>query len=122
MRMINVFDRLSIVATAGGAGGVLGAITHDQFLTWCGAIAAASSAFISLGLSAYHRLRDAQRTEAAADRAAQLDDIRAMTRVQIELERRIDSTESRLTGLDGQLERVRCRVPNADGTAKCAVQ
>jgi hypothetical protein len=118
--MIRILDRVTIFAVAGGTGGVVGAATHDEVLTWCGVALAVCSAILSTAIAGYHRIRDARRTEDAADRQAQLDDIRALTRVQIELERRIDSTETRLATVDGQLERVRCRFPQPDGTAKCA--
>ncbi len=119
--MTRLLDRITIFAVAGGSGGVIGAVTHDQVLTWCGVALAVASAVLSAAVAGYHRIRGARRDEDTADRKFQLDDIRALTRAQVELERRIDSTENRLTGLDGQLERVRCRFPNADGTAKCTV-
>jgi len=107
-------------AAAGGAGGVVGALTHDQILTWTGATIAVGSAVLSAAVAAYHKLREARRDEDAADRKVLLDDIRAMTRVQVELELRISNSEIRLNEVEILIDRVRCKFPNPDGTARCS--
>ncbi len=106
-------------AAAGGAGGVVGVLTHDQILTWTGATIAVGSAVLSAAVAAYHKLREARRDEDAADRKVLLDDIRAMTRVQVELELRISNSEIRLNEVEILIDRVRCKFPNPDGTARC---
>ncbi|HMF38292.1 MAG TPA: hypothetical protein VKF17_16735 [Isosphaeraceae bacterium] len=105
---------------AATAGAVWGALSHDQVVAWGGAMIALGSAIVAAGLPAYHRLREARRAEDAADREAVLNDIRALTRVQVELETRIAAGAKRLDEIESQMERVRCRFPNPDGTAKCS--
>ncbi len=117
--MMRIFESIKILAAAGGAGGVVGALTHDQILTWTGATIAVGSAVLSAAVAAYHKLREARRDEDAADRKIQLDDIRALTRVQVELEIRICQAESRLNEVETMIDRVRCKFPNAEGTARC---
>jgi len=117
--MMRIFESIRIFAAAGGAGGVVGALTHDQILTWTGATIAVGSAVLSAAVAAYHKLREARRDEDAADRKIQLDDIRALTRVQVELEIRITQAESRLNEVKTMIDRVRCKFPNAEGTARC---
>jgi hypothetical protein len=117
--MMRIFESIRIFAAAGGAGGVVGALTHDQVLTWTGATIAVGSAVLSAAVAAYHKLREARRDVDAADRKALLDDIRAMTRVQVELELRISHAETRLEEVKILIDRVRCKFPNLDGTARC---
>jgi hypothetical protein len=117
--MMRIIESIRIFAAAGGAGGVVGALTHDQILTWTGATIAVGSAILSAAVAAYHKLREARRDEDAADRKIQLDDIRALTRVQVELEIRISQAETRLEEVKYLIDRVRCKFPNPDGTARC---
>ncbi len=117
--MMRVFESIRILAAAGGAGGVVGALTHDQILTWTGATIAVGSALLSAAVATYHKLREARRDEDAADRKIQIDDIRALTRVQVELDMRIGQAESRLNEVLTLIDGVRCKFPNADGTARC---
>src|SRR5208283_4698610 len=117
--MMRISQSIRIFAAAGGAGGVVGALTHDQVLTWTGATIALGSAVLSAAVAAYHKLREARRDEDTADRKALLDDIRAMTRVQVELELRISHAETRLNEVEILIDRVRCKFPNPDGTARC---
>jgi hypothetical protein len=67
---VSPFDTLKIFAGAGGAGGLVGAITHDQLLTWTGATIAAGSMVVTAALTGYHKLREARRAEDLKDRAA----------------------------------------------------
>lgn len=79
----------------GTGGAVCGAISNDQLFTWSAVAVAISSAFITAGLAGYHRLREAARQENVADRAADLESIRVMARVQIEIESRVNIIEEK---------------------------
>ncbi len=111
---------LSGLCYGSAAGSILGAISHDQVVAWTGALIAVGSALVTAGLPVYHRLREARRSEDAADRARVLEDVRALTRVQVEMEGRIAADGRRLNEIEAQMERIRCRYPNSDGTAHCA--
>ncbi|MGC8640027.1 MAG: hypothetical protein ACP5XB_09150 [Isosphaeraceae bacterium] len=113
-------DSLKIFAAAGAGGGVAGAISHDQILTWSGAAVAVGSALVTAAVAAYHKYREARRDEDTKDRRSQLEDIRKLTRVQADLESRISRSETAVTSLSDLVERVRCRYPNPDGTARCS--
>jgi len=117
--MTRILDRITVLAAAGGTGGVIGALTHDSLMTWTGAAIAAVSALLSGMIAGYHRYRGARRIEDAADRDAQLEDIRGLTRAQVELELRIAKAEHDTIELGTQLQVVRCRFPLPDGRARC---
>ncbi len=117
--MMRIFESIRIFAAAGGAGGVVGAFTHDQILTWTGATIAVGSAVLSATVAAYHKLREARRDEDAADRKVQLDYVRTLTRVQVDLEIRISQAETRLKEVKTLMDCLPCMFPNADGTARC---
>lgn len=117
--MNSIVDSLKIFAAAGAGGGVAGAISHDQILTWSGAAIAVGSALVTAAVAAYHKYREARRDEDTKDRRSQLDDIRALTRVQAELEARIGRAETAATALTQAVDYARCRYPNPDGTARC---
>src|SRR5271157_1822396 len=80
-----------VYASAGVA--TLAAFNSDQLLTWSAVTVAISSAILTAGVAGYHKLREAARQENIADRAADLESIRAMARVQLELETRIVNIE-----------------------------
>jgi len=116
---------------AAAAGSVFGAFNQSELITWTGAIIAVGSAVVTALLGGFHKLREAAREERAkdqqqqrmdrsADQQQQLDDVRALGRVQIELETRIAAGTKRLDEIESAMERVRCRYPAADGTARCA--
>jgi hypothetical protein len=113
-------DSLKIFAAAGAGGGVAGALSHDQLLAWAGAGIAVGSAFVTAIVAAYHKYREARRDEDTKDRRSQLEDIRSLARAQAELEARIGRAEIAATSLSEVVERVRCRYPNPDGTARCS--
>ena len=75
------------------AGAIFGAINSDQLLTWSAVIVAISSAILTASVAGYHKLREAARLENQADRAADLESLRAIKRLQIELEQRVASIE-----------------------------
>ena len=81
------------VCYAATGGAVLSAFSSDQLFTWSAVAVAISSAILTAGLAGYHKLREAARQENIADRAADLESIRAMARIQIELEQRIVTIE-----------------------------
>ena len=103
---IKIFEWIKVFAAAGGAGGVIGALAHDELMTWTGAMIAVGSAVLSAAVAAYHRFREACRDEDAADRKILLDDMQALTRVQVELEIRINQAETRLNEIMTLIERV----------------
>jgi hypothetical protein len=119
LRMNQFVDSLKIFAAAGAGGGVAGAISHDQILAWSGAAIAVGSAMVTGLVAAYHKIREARRDEDAKDRHSQLEDIRALTRAQTEIEARIGRAETAATALTAVVERVRCKFPTADGAARC---
>src|SRR5208282_4496155 len=123
---------------------IFGAFTSDQLFTWSAVAIAISSACITAGLAGYHRLREAARQENIADRAADLESIRAMARIQIELENRVATIEKtanelagtllsrktefeamfsdlkvRIASMGTELEAAKCKFPAPDGTAAC---
>jgi hypothetical protein len=118
--MNHFVDSLKVFAAAGAGGGVAGAISHDQLLAWAGAGIAVGSACVTGVVAAYHKYREARRDEDTKDRRSQLDDIRALARTQTELEARISRAEKAASALTEAVERVRCRYPNPDGTARCS--
>ena len=127
---------------AGGA--VVGAFAGDELLTWSAVTMAISSAILTAGVAGYHKLREAARQESIADRAADLEAIRAMARIQIELEARIvqiektagelvktlatrkteftamfDEIQVNVATMHADLERRQCKFPSPDGTPRC---
>src|SRR5208282_3183910 len=123
---------------------IFGVFTSDQLFTWSAVAVAISSACITAGLAGYHRLREAARQENIADRAADLESIRAMARIQIELENRVANIEKTANELAGtllagkmefegiladmrvkiasvgkELEAAKCKFPAPDGSAAC---
>src|SRR5271166_5751965 len=91
------------VCYAATGGAVLSAFSSDQLFTWSAVAVAISSAIITAGLAGYHKLREAARQENIADRAADLESIRAMARIQIELENRVATIEKTANELAGTL-------------------
>lgn len=124
---------LHTISGLGLGGSLLGAVDHDAAVAWLGAGVAGVGFVLSAVLSWYHKLREAARLENAADRRAQLEDVRAMARVQIELEQRtcdieqranqtlarVAAAEVRSAELAELIEKVRCRFPKPDGRARC---
>ena len=114
-----VISSLTILAVAGGAGGLVGAITHDQVLTWAGAAIGIASAVATTAIAVYHEFREACRLEDAADRDVQGKHIESLARDQLALETRIALAESRAREVTATIEKVRCRYPTIDGSARC---
>jgi len=131
-----------VYASAGVA--TLAAFNSDQLLTWSAVTVAISSAILTAGVAGYHKLREAARQENIADRAADLESIRAMARVQLELEARIVNIEktaaelvetlaerkaefakmfedmrTNLATMHKDLEAAKCKFPAADGSPSC---
>ncbi len=115
---------------AAAAGSVVGAISESELITWTGAIIAVGSAVVTAVLAGYHKLREAarderakdqqqQRADRAADQQQQLEDVRAFGRAQIEMETRIASAAKRLDEIEATVDKVRCRFPAPDGSARC---
>ena len=76
---------------------------------------------MTTAVAAYHKYREARRDEDTKDRRSQLDDIRALIRVQAELEARISRAEIAAATLTKSVEGTRCQYPNSDGTARWPV-
>jgi hypothetical protein len=106
------------VARAGSVAGVgftaLGAVSHDQLMSWGGVALAGLSALATFGWSQYHAWRenrrkedaddrDAARKQDAADRLAETDALRDQIRVQIELEAKVQANAERLELFDRAL-------------------
>lgn len=117
--MMPSFHTLKIFAATGAGGSVLGALTHDQVMTWCGTAIAVGSALITGLVAAYHQIRAARRDEDAKDRRQLLDETREMARSQYALEARIKEAEKKAVELARRIEQVRCRHPLPDGSARC---
>src|SRR5208282_4312313 len=83
-------------SAACATGSLLGAITSDQILTWAMACIAISSAILGCVIASYHKWREGMREDDRKDRLAQLEDVRAMARVQVEIEMRMSAIERRL--------------------------
>lgn len=109
-----------MLASIGAVWAVIGEMSQDQLLTWAGVIIAAGSALGSAVLAGYGKFRDRMREADRLDRAAAMEDIRALTRVQTELDARIARTEAALLALEAEYEKGRCRLPLPDGSARCA--
>jgi hypothetical protein len=108
-----------IFGLAGASGALWGAISHDEVVAWSGAGVAVVSAVTSALIPAYHRLCSAVRAERRADRQILIDEVRALARVQIEFEHRIQSATKAIAELEAHVEKVRCKFPLADGSARC---
>src|SRR5271166_4787501 len=131
-----------VYASAGVA--TLAAFSGDQLLTWSAAAVALSSGFLTAGIAGYHKLREAARQENIADRAADLESIRAMARIQIELEQRIvniektagelvktletrktefgkmfDEMRTNLAAMHRDLESAKCKFPGVESGKAC---
>ena len=117
-----VISSLKILAVAGGAGGIAGAMNHDLILTWAGAAIGIASAFATAAIAIYHEFREARRLEDAVDRNIQSNHIQSLARVQSELEMRIALAESWAREVTAVIEKVQCRFPEADGSARCSDQ
>lgn len=111
---------IAVVTATTAVGSIWAAIDRDALVAWGGAILALVGASTSGMIAIYHRMREAARSENALDHAQALEEIRALARVQIELEMRIASAEDQCTELSTRIERVACRYPLANGTARCA--
>ncbi len=119
---LRVISSLKILAFGGAAGGLAGAITHDEILTWAGAAIGIASAIATTAIAVYHDFREARRLEDAADRDLQDNHIQSLARVQLALETRIALAENWAREVTAIIEKVRCRYPNIDGTARCVDQ
>lgn len=115
-------DIVKVFAATGAGGSIVGAITHDQVLTWSGTTIAVGSAVVTGLITAYHQLRAARRDEDAKDRNLQLEAMRELARTQCQLESRIEAAESRTAELAARIEQVRCRNPLPDGSARCGAK
>ena len=123
-------------ASAGAA--IWGVVSQNDALTWSAAGLAIASAVVTAAIQFYRRIRVAIREEATAERTAAVlvhqaeqTDTRALIR---SLEDRIEhvvpqrdqllSENARLTSeiaeLKAFLQRVECRHPQTDGSAKCS--
>ena len=132
------------VCYAATGGAVLSAFSSDQLFTWSAVAVAISSAILTAGLAGYHKLREAARQENIADRAADLESIRAMARIQIELEQRIvniektagelvetlatrkaefgamfDEMKANITAMHRDLESAKCKFPGTESGKAC---
>lgn len=112
-------------ASAGAGGAIVGAISHQELLTWVGVAVAVVSAIGSASVAGYHKIRDVIRQEDIADRQAAELAMHRQIAAQVEFEARIQSNAEKTVMLEQTLvelvERVRLeRCPYLEeGHARC---
>ena len=104
---------------AGFGGSLLAAIDRNAFMAWTAAGVGAVGLIVQGVLSWYRQARDLKRLEDEADRSTNLESMRVLGKVQIELERRITRADLAIVELGKQIESVRCVFPDADGGPRC---
>jgi hypothetical protein len=114
--MLKCLASVTYVATAGA---ILAAVNRDEIITWCGIIVALGSSLFSWGIGRYHNLRSTIRAENRADRREVLEDIRAQASILTEMRIRQETLRKDLDSCVELIQKVRCRYPNEDGSARC---
>lgn len=87
---------LSTTASVGASSAIVGAVSHQDLLTWSGVIVAVVSALVSGAVAGYHKIREAARQEDVADREATETAIRRQISAQMELEQRSKANAAHL--------------------------
>ena len=103
----------------GFGGACLAAADSNAVLAWTAAGIAAAGLVVQGVLSWYRQARDAKRTEDKADLKTNLESIRLLNRMQLDLEHRITRAELAAVKLGKQIELVRCVFPDSDGSPRC---
>ena len=103
----------------GFGGSLLAAMDRNAFMAWTAAGVGAAGLIVQGVLSWYRQARDLKRLEDEADRSTNLESMRVLGKVQIELEQRISRAEQATVELGQRIESVRCVFPDADGGPRC---
>jgi len=103
----------------GFGGSFFAAMERNAFMAWTAAGVGAAGLIVQGILSWYRQAREARRIEDEKDHLAELEVVRLLGKVQLELEARIIKSEHDILELVRRIDCVRCTFPNADGSPRC---
>jgi hypothetical protein len=98
---------------------VFSMLSRAEITDWLLFAGAVGASMFSWGMGSYHQWRVQQRKEAHEDRVAMIEDVRAHTRILVEMESRQVTLQKQLDALTLHVEKVRCNFPDATGKPQC---